>query len=50
VYDIHMGKAAGTRTIGVNWGYHPVDELRGAGADAIAESMDELEAILGDFK
>jgi phosphoglycolate phosphatase len=50
VYDIHMGKAAGTRTIGVNWGYHPVDELRGAGADAIAESMDELEALLGDFK
>ncbi len=50
VYDIHMGKAAGTRTIGVNWGYHLVDELRGAGADAIAESMDELEALLRDFK
>ncbi len=47
VYDIHMGRAAGTRTIGVNWGYHPVDELRGAGADAIAESIDELEALLG---
>jgi phosphoglycolate phosphatase len=50
VYDIHMGKAAGTRAIGVNWGYHPVDELRGAGADAIAESMDELEALLGGMK
>lgn len=50
VYDIHMGKAAGTRTIGVNWGYHPVDELRRAGADAIAESMDELAALLGDSK
>lgn len=50
VYDIHMGKAAGTRTIGVNWGYHPVDELRSAGADAIAESMDELEALLGGMK
>ena len=46
VYDIHMGKAAGTRTIGVNWGYHPAGELRSAGADAIAESMDELEALL----
>jgi phosphoglycolate phosphatase len=46
VYDIHMGKAAGTRTIGVNWGYHPVAELRSAGADAIAESMDELDALL----
>jgi phosphoglycolate phosphatase len=50
VYDIHMGRAAGTRTIGVNWGYHRVEELREAGADAIAESMDELEALLGDFK
>ena len=50
VFDIHMGKAAGTRTIGVNWGYHPVDELRGAGADAIAESMEELEALLGGMK
>ncbi len=50
VFDIHMGRAAGCRTIGVNWGYHPVDELRGAGADAIAESMDELAAVLEDFK
>lgn len=50
VYDIHMGKAAGTRTIGVNWGYHPVDELRAAGADAIAESIDELEALLGGMR
>jgi phosphoglycolate phosphatase len=49
VYDIHMGRAAGTRTIGVNWGYHPVEELREAGADAIAESMDELAALLGEF-
>ncbi len=48
VYDILMGKAAGTRTIGVSWGYHPAQELRDAGADAIAESMDELEALLGD--
>lgn len=49
VYDIHMGKAAGCRTIGVNWGYHPVTELREAGANAIAESMDELEALLGEI-
>lgn len=49
VYDIHMGRAAGTRTIGVNWGYHPVEELREAGADAIAESIDELAALLGEF-
>lgn len=49
VYDIHMGRAAGTRTVGVNWGYHCVEELREAGADYIAESMDDLKAYLKDF-
>jgi phosphoglycolate phosphatase len=49
VYDIHMGRAAGTRTVGVNWGYHRVAELREAGADYIAESMDDLRAYLKDF-
>ncbi len=48
-FDIHMGKAAGCRTIGVSWGYHPVDELRAAGADAIAASMYELEVLLGEM-
>lgn len=50
VYDIHMGKAAGARTIGVNWGYHPIRELREAGADAVAESMDDLARLLGEMK
>jgi phosphoglycolate phosphatase len=45
-YDIHMGRAAGCRTIGVNWGYHPADALIHAGADRIAENMGELEGIL----
>ena len=49
VYDIHMGKAAGCRTIGVNWGYHPVAELREAGADMIVETMDELAQMLGEI-
>ena len=49
VYDIHMGRAAGTRTVGVNWGYHRVAELREAGADYIAESLDDLKAYLKDF-
>ena len=47
VYDILMGKSAGCRTIGVSWGYHPVTEMRDAGADMIAENMDELAAMLG---
>jgi phosphoglycolate phosphatase len=47
VYDIHMGRAAGCRTIGVGWGYHPLDELRAAGADAVVETMEELMVMLG---
>lgn len=50
VYDIHMGKAAGARTIGVSWGYHPVSELREAGADYIAESIAELNMLLGEMR
>jgi phosphoglycolate phosphatase len=46
VYDIHMGRAAGCRTIGVGWGYHPLTELREAGADHIVETMAELKAVL----
>jgi phosphoglycolate phosphatase len=45
-YDIHMGRAAGCRTIGVSWGYQPVEELRAAGADAIAQNMGELKQHL----
>jgi phosphoglycolate phosphatase len=46
VYDIHMGRAAGCRTVGVGWGYHPLSELREAGADFVVETMDELKAVL----
>lgn len=46
VYDIHMGRAAGCRTIGVGWGYHPPQELHEAGADAVVETMEELKAVL----
>jgi phosphoglycolate phosphatase len=46
VYDIDMGVAAGCCTIGVGWGYHPLSELRRAGADALVETMDELQAAL----
>ena len=46
VYDIQMGQAAGCKTIGVGWGYHPLVELRDAGADFLVETMDELKTIL----
>lgn len=49
VYDILMSKAAGCRSIGVSWGYHPIAELREAGADEIAETMNELEKFLGEM-
>ncbi len=48
VYDIHMGRAAGCRTIGVGWGYHPIAELREAGADFVVETMAELKTALED--
>ena len=45
-YDMEMARAAGVRAIGVAWGYHSPEELTAAGADAIAQSADELADIL----
>jgi phosphoglycolate phosphatase len=45
-FDMAMGRAAGCRTIGVSWGYHPVDRVRAGGAERIAETFEELEAML----
>lgn len=45
-FDMAMGRAAGCRTIGVSWGYHPVDRVRAGGAERIVDSFEELEAIL----
>ena len=50
VYDIHMGVAAGCATIGVGWGYHPLDELREAGAGYLVETMEELHTVLKDMQ
>mgnify|MGYP000886199691 CR=1 FL=1 len=46
IFDMEMGKAAGTKTIGVTWGYHHPNELRGAGADLLVESYAELPAAI----
>jgi phosphoglycolate phosphatase len=48
VYDIEMGRTAGCKTVGVGWGYHPLDELRDAGADWLVETMDELKIALDE--
>lgn len=45
-FDIEMGRAAGVATIGVSWGYHPVSELKKAGAGRIVDSFSELERAL----
>lgn len=46
VFDIELAKAARTRSIGVTWGYHDPRDLVAAGAGAIIESYDELDAAL----
>ena len=45
-YDIAMARAAGVRAIGVAWGYHPPGELTATGAVAVAQSAEELFALL----
>ncbi len=48
-FDIEMGRAAGFRTIGVSWGYHPVAALHAAGADVVIDSFDGLDPVLAQF-
>lgn len=43
-FDIDMAVAANVRALGVGWGYHPPDELIGAGADAVAMDSAELDS------
>ena len=45
-YDMAMARAAGVRAVGVAWGYHAVQELFDAGAAAVAETPEQLEALL----
>jgi phosphoglycolate phosphatase len=45
-YDMKMAKAAGVHAIGVAWGYHPHDQLKAAGAEAIAHDFTELLALI----
>jgi len=48
-YDIEMGRAAGFRTLGVAWGYHPVAELERAGADLVIDSYAALIPALDEI-
>ena len=41
-YDMLMARAAGTRALGVAWGYHPPEELFAAGAHVVATTVASL--------
>ncbi|NCU13006.1 MAG: HAD-IA family hydrolase [Sphingomonadaceae bacterium] len=45
-YDMAMAVGAGVRAIGVDWGYHSADELREAGAEAVARDPAHLRELL----
>lgn len=49
-FDMEMGRAAGCRTVGVTWGYHPAKELRRFGADVIVDDAARLAAVLGEMR
>lgn len=45
-YDMAMAVNAGVRAIGVDWGYHTAQELREAGAEAVARDPAHLMELL----
>jgi len=45
-FDIEMARAAGSRAIGVSWGYHARADLTQAGAEAIIDHPSELFGAL----
>lgn len=46
VYDVVGAAAHGIPTIGVSWGYGSIEEMKNAGAKAIAYTMEELHDLL----
>jgi phosphoglycolate phosphatase len=47
-FDIAMALAAGAGALGVAWGYHPVEELREAGAHGVVETSGGLPAAVDE--
>ena len=43
-YDIEMARSAGVGALGVAWGYHTIERLLAAGAQAVATTADALLA------
>lgn len=48
-FDMLMARHAGVRALGVTWGYHPVEELRAAGAHHVCEDFAELHDQVADL-
>lgn len=48
-FDMKMATNAGTRAIGVDWGYHDVSELKQAGAERILGAFAELPGAVADL-
>ena len=48
-YDIEMARSAGAFALGVEWGYHSVDELRRSGAHEVMNHFSQLDDILEGF-
>ena len=46
VFDVEGAAAHGIPTIGVAWGYGNVEDMKNAGAIAIAHTMEELLELL----
>ncbi len=45
-FDIAMAANAGVPSVGVGWGYHPLEELAAAGATGTVGAYSELPALL----
>jgi phosphoglycolate phosphatase len=41
-FDMQLARAVGVRALGVAWGYHEADELLAAGAEAVAQTPENL--------
>jgi phosphoglycolate phosphatase len=46
VFDMEMARNAGTRSVGVTWGYHDPSDLIRVGAGAVIGSYDDLDAAI----
>jgi phosphoglycolate phosphatase len=50
IYDMEMARAAGAHAIGVSWGYHAPEALRGAGAHMVVEDFSALVNAIEAFR